>query len=135
MSTQNTEGGQATRPTARQFPESAFQFVRDGLSRTVAVVHGDVPGAAGRTPDPTDESRHVSGQQLCMGLRDEAIRRYGLLARDVLGRWGVRRTDDFGAIVYAMIERGEFRCGRTDRPEDFHAVYDFDEAFGGALIG
>jgi uncharacterized repeat protein (TIGR04138 family) len=122
------------RARAAGFPEAAFQFVREGLSHTVLAVHGDGPGAPGcpvpASMDPSDESRHVGGQQLCLGLRELAIERYGLLAGAVLRKWGIRATDDFGAMVYAMIERGEMRKGRNDRFEDFEAVYDFDEAFG-----
>src|SRR5690242_18505072 len=68
----------ALREKAGPFPPEAFEFVRRGLQHTVDVLHG--------SPDPTsvqDESRHVTGQQLCLGLRDFAVRQYGLLARTV----------------------------------------------------
>ena len=47
----------------------------------------------------------------------------------MLKRWGIQSTEDFGAIVYAMIERGELRQSRKDRFEDVEGVFDFDEAF------
>lgn len=113
-------------------PEEAFQFVRDGLAHTVRMTHGE---AALRPPaDPTDESRHVSGQQLCMGMRDLAIERYGLLAQTVLARWGIRRTEDFGIIVYAMIDRKELKSSPQDSYADFQGVFDFDEAFGALVL-
>jgi uncharacterized repeat protein (TIGR04138 family) len=100
------------------------------------MIHGDGPGAPGNASPISvkDETRHVSGQQLCLGLRDLAIERYGLLAHTVLARWGIRKTDDFGALVYAMIERGELRGGSADRPEDFVGVYDFREAFEALVL-
>jgi uncharacterized repeat protein (TIGR04138 family) len=55
-------------------------------------------------------------------------------AHTVLARWGIRKTDDFGALVYAMIERGELRGGSADRPEDFVGVYDFREAFEALVL-
>jgi uncharacterized repeat protein (TIGR04138 family) len=120
------------RTRAASFPEEAYQFVREGLAHTVKLAHGD---AAFRQPaDPADESRHVTGQQLCLGMRDLAIERYGLLAQTVLHRWGVRRTEDFGAIVYAMIDRKELRSGPSDSYADFQGVYDFDEAFGALAL-
>lgn len=64
-----------------------------------------------------------------MGLRDYAIRQYGLLARTVLTHWNVRRTEDFGRIVFAMVQAGELRKSDDDSPGDFREVYDFDEAF------
>lgn len=121
------------RTRAASFPEEAFQFVREGLAHTVNIVHGE---AALRMPatDPSDESRHVTGQQLCMGMRDLAIERYGLLAQTVLNRWGIKRTEDFGAVVYAMIDRKELRSGPSDSYADFEGVYDFDEAFGALAL-
>lgn len=111
---------------AGRFPPEAFQFVREGLAHTVQMVHGQ--DAVTRAPDE-DESRHVSGQQLCLGLKDYAVQQYGLLARTVLSRWGVSRTEDFGRIVFAMIDAGLMRRTEDDSLEDFQQVYDFDEAF------
>ena len=119
------------KPMAGRFPPSAFQFVLEGLSHTVKTVHGEQGDAAVvEAQDAEDESRHVSGQQLCIGLRDFAIQRYGRLARTVLSRWNIRQTDDFGRIVFAMIEAKQLRKTDQDRFEDFQAVFDFDEAFG-----
>ncbi len=109
------------RSKAGKFPPAAFLFVREGLAHTVKLVHGDEAAE--------DESRHVTGQQLCMGLRDFAIRQYGLLARTVLRRWSVQTTEDFGRIVYAMVEAGIMRKNDDDSLEHFRGVFDFDEAF------
>jgi uncharacterized repeat protein (TIGR04138 family) len=80
-----------------------------------------------------DESRHVSGQQLCEGLKDFAIRQYGLLAGPVLRSWGMTQTSDFGNIVFAMIAVGLFRKTEEDSKEDFESVYQFDDAFPDVL--
>lgn len=115
------------REKAGPFPPEAFQFVREGLAHTVRTIHG----GDGLIGDSEDESRHVSGQQLCLGLRDFAIVQFGGLARTVLDRWGVRRTDDFGRIVFAMIEAGLMRKTDEDTMDHFRGVYEFDEAFTG----
>ena len=47
----------------------------------------------------------------------------------VLSHWHVRRTEDFGRIVFAMIAEGLMSKTDDDTPEDFRAVYDFEEAF------
>jgi uncharacterized repeat protein (TIGR04138 family) len=120
----------AVRLRARQFPQEAYQFVREGLAHTVKMVHGKLPD----TPiDPSDESRHVSGQQLCMGLKDLAVLKYGLLARTVLNHWGIRSTADFGTLVYSLIDRGELRSSSRDSIEDFKDVFDFADAFPTAI--
>ncbi|MFY8222628.1 MAG: Minf_1886 family protein [Pirellulales bacterium] len=83
------------------------------------------PGKPRRKPT----ERHLTGQELCEAARQYALQQYGYLARTVLGTWGVRNTADLGEIVFNMIEIGQMRKTRKDRREDFHGVYDFDEAF------
>ena len=117
----------AIRAKAGPFPQEAFQFVRDGLAHTVKFVHGEDEAEA----EAAHRERHVSGQQLCLGLRDFALQQYGMLARTVLSRWGVHKTEDFGRIVFAMIDGGLMRRSDQDTIEDFRSVYEFDEAFTG----
>ena len=117
--------------SAGPYPLEAFAFVREGLGYTVDQVH-DPEGTvtAGSLPGPEGEiDQHVSGQELCMGLRDFAIRQYGMLAGVVLRHWHVNRTDDFGRIVFAMIEHGMMAKNDRDSLEDFRSVFDFDEEF------
>src|SRR4051794_30713066 len=76
---------------AGPYPIEAFSFVREGLSYTADQLHEN-PAPRGEL---TERDCHISGQQLCMGLRDFAIERYGLLAPVVMEHWNVRRTDDF----------------------------------------
>jgi len=103
------------------YPIDAFEFVGEGLNFTVQRIHG-------RKKDP-QASRHVTGQQLCEGLRQYALLRWGMLARTVLAKWGITRTEDFGRIVFAMVE-GQF-LAKTDEDslDDFRNVYDFESAF------
>jgi len=119
------------RPKAGRFPHAAYEFVLAGLGHTVKTVHGAAVAEqlSGSEVELEDESRHVSGRQLCNGLREFAILRYGRLARTVLERWNIRSTDDFGRIVFDMIKSKQLRKTDQDRFEDFQAVFDFDEAF------
>jgi uncharacterized repeat protein (TIGR04138 family) len=78
-------------------------------------------------------NRHVSGRQLCWGLRDFALERWGLMARTVLNRWRIDSTSDFGRIVFAFIEHNLMQKQPEDTLEDFEDVYDFQEAFDGAF--
>lgn len=104
------------------FPDEAIQFVLDGLSHTVKEVHPQVGGLAG-------DGHHVSGQQLCMGLLDFALDKYGMLAPVVMEHWKVERTYDFGRIVFALVEDGRMRKTASDSLDDFRGVYDFAEVF------
>ncbi len=73
--------------------------------------------------------RHVTGQELLEGIRKYALKKFGPMAKLVLNEWGVRRCEDFGNIVFNMVEKG--LLGKTDEDslEDFSGGYDFEEAF------
>lgn len=113
------------------YSPNAYAFIRDGLGHTVEMVHG--PDAAAMPPSEDDESRHVSGRELCLGLRDYALRRYGLLTKTVLNHWGLHDTEDFGKIVFALVDAGLMRKTDEDTIEDFQGVFDFDEEFSASL--
>jgi len=89
---------------------------------------GETRARAGRRRRRQSE-RHVSGQELCEAARLYGLQQYGYLAPKVLSVWGIRRTADIGEIVFNMIDIGQMRKTRADKREDFHGVYDFDEAF------
>lgn len=74
-------------------------------------------------------NRHVSGRELCWGLRDFAIQRWGLMARVVLESWKVKSTIDFGRIVFGFIDFNIMQKQPADRLEDFENVFSFREAF------
>lgn len=76
-----------------------------------------------------DQPRHISGAELAQGVRSLAIDRFGPLARTVLEHWGVHTTGDLGEIVFALVEAGILITQEADRPEDFHGLFDFEEAF------
>jgi uncharacterized repeat protein (TIGR04138 family) len=61
-----------------------------------------------------------SGQELLAGIVDLAKEEYGGLAWTVFSEWGIARSEDFGAIVFALVEEG--LLGR--QPED--SIHDFE---------
>jgi uncharacterized repeat protein (TIGR04138 family) len=77
-----------------------------------------------------DVRRHVSGAELAWACRDFALQQFGLFAPHVLEHWGVTRTDDFGRIVFTLVEVGLLVTQPGDREQDFESVFDFGEAFG-----
>lgn len=108
-----------------RYPLGAFLFIQRGLEYTVQRIHGEVH-------DPVlamHPSRHVSGRQLCYGLRDLAVQEYGLMARAVLRSWNIHSCEDFGRVVFAMVNAGLMHKTDTDDADDFTNVYRFSEAF------
>lgn len=102
----------ATRP---EYDKDAFQFVRDGVDHAVR--------SLSRT------SRQVTPSELLDSLRVLALERYGPAAREELRSWGVTRCEDFGEIVFTLIDSGLFGKRPEDRKEDFENGYDFATAF------
>jgi uncharacterized repeat protein (TIGR04138 family) len=123
-----------------KYPVEAFEFVERGLEFTVCRMHGDLDDRVDlELGDASEEgqdetSRHVTGQQLCHGLRELALVEYGSLARTVLRRWRINSSEDFGRIVFAMIDARMMNKTEQDSIRDFVNVYDFDEAFAPAVM-
>jgi uncharacterized repeat protein (TIGR04138 family) len=78
---------------------------------------------------PAALNRHVSGQQLCTGIRDMALERWGLMASIVLRHWHINVTEDFGRMVFALVDSGHLQKRPEDNLDDFKKVYDFRGAF------
>ncbi len=103
-----------------RFDRRAYNFVRLGLDHTVKEM---------RKRETSARTRHVSGGELCEGLKHYALDQYGPLAKTVLQAWGVRQTQDFGDIVFNLIEYNVFSKTDSDRREDFADQFNFDDAF------
>jgi uncharacterized repeat protein (TIGR04138 family) len=88
-----------------------------------------VLGAVDHCQKVMKEKRHISGRELLLGIRDYGIREYGPMTKEVFDHWGIRKTDDFGAIVFKLIDVGLLARSDTDSINDFKDVYDFKDAF------
>jgi uncharacterized repeat protein (TIGR04138 family) len=98
-----------------RYTKDAFFFVRDGVHQAVASL--------------SSSSRHVTSKELLEALRSLAVERFGSSAREQLRSWGVTRCEDFGEIVFTLIEHGVFGKEPEDKKEDFSGGYDFETAF------
>lgn len=103
----------------RYAPE-AFHFLYESLDHAVKL--------AGRENEE-GTARHVTGQELLAGMRQNAIEQFGPLAGAVWRAWGIRDTLDWGRIVFLLVEEGMLNRQDTDSIEDFRAGFDFDSAF------
>lgn len=107
--------------TDHRYDRDAYQFVREGLDFTLKSLKKHVQ------TDPVQ--RHVSGQELLEGLRQHTLNEFGPMAKTVLEYWGIRKCEDFGEIVFNMVERGVLGKTEQDSRADFRGGFDFDEAF------
>jgi uncharacterized repeat protein (TIGR04138 family) len=98
----------------------AFEFLFESLEPSVRL--------AGRG-DSEGKARHITGQELVVGLRQEAQRLFGPLAAHVWRTWGVERTLDWGNIVFLLVGDGLLNRRESDSIEDFREGFDFDQFF------
>lgn len=74
-------------------------------------------------------ARHVSGSEIMESVRQLALEQFGYLARAVLAQWGITSTDDFGDVVFNLIEADLLQKTADDRREDFAHLFEFESAF------
>ncbi|MBD3393350.1 MAG: hypothetical protein GF418_14575 [Chitinivibrionales bacterium] len=72
----------------------------------------------------TGERRHVTGRELSHALAEFAAKQFGPMSWHVLQSWGISTTDDFGYIVYNMIDIQILRKQESDNLKDFFGVLD-----------
>lgn len=102
-----------------RFHREAYLFLREALDHTQKKL----------TEGKKNEPRHVTPQELLDGLKTYALAQFGPMAKTVLNEWGVHACEDFGEIVFNMVDQGLLSKTETDSREDFKGGFDFDEAF------
>lgn len=112
----------------RRYGEEAYHFVFRALDFVIE-------RQAECYAEPITADQHISALALLEGLREYALELYGPLARLVLERWGVRRTEDFGEIVFGLVDGRLLNKQETDRKADFRNGFNFREAFDRAVLG
>ena len=106
------------------YPAPAYEFIQNGLSYTVHRIYGLMVRQ--------NVCRHITGQQLCHGLRELAIDQWGYLAQTVLRTWNITETADFGRMVFILVRHGAMTTTPEDTLDDFRNVYDFTKTFESA---
>ncbi len=102
-----------------RYDEEAYVFTREALDFTIKMLGKPQEG----------DKRHVSGQELLQGIQKYALQEFGAMARTVLKRWGVKSSEDFGEIVFNLVDKGVLGKTEKDRRADFASAYDFVSVF------
>ncbi|MEP9410528.1 MAG: hypothetical protein HRF42_03865 [Candidatus Brocadia sp.] len=109
-----------------RYPIQAYQFVFEALDFTTNMLGKN-------QQKTTDADRHVTGKQLMDGIRKFALKQFGFMALTVFEQWGIHQDEDFGNIVFNLVESGLMGKTETDSRDDFKNTYDlkkvFDEGF------
>ncbi|HUG18570.1 MAG TPA: Minf_1886 family protein [Planctomycetaceae bacterium] len=111
-------------PLRRQkYPRNAEQFVFEALHKTQKTLQKKY------SSEQREEETHISGQELLEGIRRLALQQFGLMATTVFHQWGIYATEDFGRLVFSLVEQGKMKKTEQDTLNDFCAVYSFEDAF------
>src|SRR5687768_15269429 len=83
----------------KRYPPAAYMMVFEGLECALSKLPA---------------RRHVTPRELVEGVRDVALRDWGLLARTVLESWNIRNTGEIGDLVFNLIEKKLLVAGAED---------------------
>ncbi len=97
-----------------RYKEGAYSFVMEALSFTQKKF---------RNP------RHLSGEELLDGIKELLLKKFGPMTMSVLKHWGIKSTEDFGNIVFNLVEYKVLNKTEDDSIEHFRNGYDFTEVF------
>ena len=111
-----------------RYTVEAYEFLCQALAYTQQLMGTKTNKPA--PPDAPDEGiHHVTGQQLCDGIRRFALEQFGLMAPVVFKCWGIKNTADFGKMVYHLIESGLWHKSDSDSIDDFSDCFNIETAF------
>ena len=94
MTTDKGDFTENVRGVARRvgtYEEQAYHFVFEALEYTLKKL---------------EARRHVTGKELLEGVREFAVVNFGGMGKVVFNAWGIRDTEDFGRIVFALVDAG-----------------------------
>lgn len=125
--------------TDPRYHRDAYLFIREALDFTQKMVTKGAKPEKGEKSEKADlratadapegKVRHVSGQELLAGIRGYALEQFGPMTLTLLNEWGITRCEDFGELVFNMVENHLLAKTKKDSRDDFKGGYDFEEAF------
>jgi uncharacterized repeat protein (TIGR04138 family) len=98
---------------SRYYPD-AYSFVMEALSFS---------------QNKFKKSKHINGEELLAGIKALLLKKFGPMTLTVLKHWGINATDDFGNIVYNLVENKVLAKDTDDHYDSFKNAYDFEEVF------
>ena len=100
----------------------AYEFTLSALTHAQRMFGKEAPAEG----VPAGVEHHVTGRELLEGACDLGRREFGLMAPVVFQVWGIHRTDDFGEMVFHLIDAGVLFKTDSDRRDDFHDVFELE---------
>jgi len=97
-----------------RYKEGAYIFVMEALAYT---------------QKKYKRTKHVKGEEMLQGMKELLLNKFGPMTITVLEYWGIKNTEDFGNIVFNLVENRVLSKTEDDNIEEFRDRYDFGEVF------
>lgn len=97
-----------------RYKEDAYIFVMEALAYT---------------QKKFKRTKHVKGEEMLQGMKELLLNKFGPMTLTVLEHWGIHSTEDFGNIVFNLVENKVLSKTEDDSIEEFRDGYDFTEVF------
>lgn len=102
-----------------RYPKGAYHFVRKALNFTTENIQ-----KKNRKGTTTED---IPIPHLIQGIGEYAHDQFGPLASCVFKNWSILNGEDFGNIVFNLVEHGAFSKSDQDAREAFKEMLDFKE--------
>src|SRR3989338_6346055 len=86
-----------------RYKEDAYVFVMEALAYT---------------QKKYKRTRHVKGEEMLQGMKELLLNKFGPMTIPVLEHWGIKSTEDFGNIVFNLVENRELSKTEDDSIEE-----------------
>lgn len=118
-----------------RFSIEAYLFIFEAIEHTKSLRRSGIQSQLSAKLDSlppkakpkASRKEHVTGRELCLGIRDLLWRQYGMMSLAIVRSWGLRTSADIGAIVFHMVDSGDLDATKADSPADFQDVLTFDD--------
>lgn len=94
----------------------AYEFINDAVIFTVKLFEQE-----------KGKSRHVTGVELLIGVKEFAVKKFGPMSYEIFQEWGIVDGMSVGNIVFNMLDYGLLSKTDRDSIEDFRVDFNFEE--------
>ncbi len=109
-----------------RYAYEAYDFIFKALDHAQALVGKKTKPKCAESSELAP--RDIRSQELLEGIRSLALQEFGLMAQTVFRMWGIASTEDFGRVVFNLVEAGLITKTEDETIDDFRNAFDFDEA-------
>src|SRR5262245_53057851 len=89
-----------------RYAYEAYEFILKALDHTQTLLGKRASAKDAEQDQGEKAAQHIKSHELLEGARSLALQEFGLMAQTVFRMWGVQSTEDFGRIVFNLVDAG-----------------------------